>query len=457
MKPPSPTRPASDSEAERARAEGDINQSAHRADFRRTIGGDSAAWLRRDEAVFLHQSLSTPCLNTVQSAQGIALTDGEGRSIIDFHGNSVHQLGYAHPAILAAATQAMHTLPFSPRRYTNRYAVECAEKLTALSGLDRVLFAPGGTEAIGMALKLARLATGKHHTLSLWDSFHGASLDAIAIGGEALFRSQMGPLLPGTHHIPPCDPAHCVYRCGARCNSTCADLVEYTLAKEPDIGAVIIETIRCTDVQVPPADYYRKIREACDRHGALLILDEIPIGLGRTGKMFAYEHYALQPDMVVLGKGLGGGLWPMAALLAKESLNVGQHRALGHYTHEKSSVGSAIALATLQVIESEGLCERAQRIGERVRRAAESFPIPLEIRSIGALIGLEIRAEPASQRIDLAERILYESLKRGLSFKIGQGNVLTLAPPLIIRDDECDHAMEILHAAIQAVVADTER
>ena len=124
--------------------------------------------------------------------------------------------------------------------------------------------------------------------------------------------------LPGTEHAPPCDPASCPFRCGERCTLRCAEYIEYVLDREGDIGAVIIETVRSTDVQVPPPDYYRIIRRACDRNGTLLILDEIPICLGRTGTMFAFEHYDMLPDMVVMGKGLGGAVFPMAALIARK-------------------------------------------------------------------------------------------------------------------------------------------
>ena len=169
---------------------------------------------------------------------------------MDFHGNSVHQVGYRHPHVMAAVRRQFDTLPFSPRRYTNQVAVDLARKLAQLAPdpLGKVLFAPGGALAIGMALKLARVATGRHKTLSLWDSFHGASLDAISIGGEAVFRKGMGPLLPGTEHAPPCDPSSCRFGCGGTCNARCAEYLDYVLGKEEDIGAVIIETIRSTDV-----------------------------------------------------------------------------------------------------------------------------------------------------------------------------------------------------------------
>jgi len=426
-------------------SEGDINLSGRRKAWQdKNLGAKTRALLAEDSRYFLHQSLSTPCLTALKSASGIWLEDLDGRRVMDFHGNSVHQLGHGHPRVVEAVKRALDTLPFSPRRYTNEYAVRLAEKLSVLSGLEKVLFAPGGAEAIGMALKLARLATGRHKTISMWDSFHGASLDAISIGGEALFRSGIGPLLPGTEHVQPCDPRHCHFGCGGTCDARCADYVEYVLQKEEDVAAVVVETVRSTDVQVPPRDYYRKLRAACDRHGALLILDEIPVCLGRTGTMFAFEPYGIVPDMVVLGKGLGGGVFPMAALIARTGLDIAGDRALGHYTHEKSPVGCAAALAALDVIEEEKLLLRSKTLGERalarLRKIKSSAVV--DVRGIGLLLAIELNDA------GLAEEVLYRCLSRGLSFKVGQGNVLVLAPPLIITEAELDRALEIVEQCL---------
>lgn len=441
-------------------AEGDVNLSPLRRTWQEQhIHGATRELLEEDSRYFLHQSLSTPCLNALVSCEGIWLEDAEGRRYMDFHGNSVHQVGYGHPRVIDAVKRQLDTLPFSPRRFTNSAAIDLARKLTSLAPdpLAKVLFAPGGTLAIGMALKLARIATGRHKTLSMWDSFHGASLDAISVGGEAIFRKNMGPLLPGAEHAPPFDPGGCKFGCGGSCNMRCADYIEYVLAKEEDIGAVIIETVRSTDVQVPPAEYYRRIRRACDRHGALLIFDEIPVGLGRTGKMFAFEHYDVVPDMVVLGKGLGGGVFPMAALVAREGLDVARDRALGHYTHEKSSVGCAAALATLEVIEEEALLQRASDLGasalERMRVLKRKHPLIGDVRGIGLLLGIELtrrNGEPARQE---AEQVLYRCLSNGLSFKVGQGNVLVLAPPLIIKREELAGALDIIDEALGTVAS----
>jgi 4-aminobutyrate aminotransferase len=438
-------------------AEGDVNLSPLRSAFESAhVHDETRALLDADAEVFLHQSLSTPCFNALASCEGIWLTDVEGRRIMDFHGNSVHQVGYRHPHVMAAVRTQLDTLPFSPRRYTNATAVALAQKLAALAPepLGKVLFAPGGTLAIGMALKLARLATGRHKTISLWDSFHGASLDAISIGGEALFRKGMGPLMPGTEHAPPCDPSACRFGCGGTCNARCAEYLDYVLGKEEDVGAVVIETVRSTDVEVPPPEYYRVVRDACDRHGALLILDEIPICLGRTGRMFAFEHYEIVPDMVVIGKGLGGAVFPMAALIARGDLDIAADRALGHYTHEKSSVGAAAALATIEVIENEDLLHRSRELGayalDRLREIRTRHTIVSDVRGIGLLLGVELAREGVPARRE-AELVMYECLARGLSFKVGQGNVLTLAPPLVIAREDLDAALAVLDEALTAV------
>ena len=439
-------------------AEGDVNLSPLRRAWERDhVGPAARALLDRDATAYLHQSLSTPCLDALVEAEGIWLADADGRRYMDFHGNNVHQVGYRHPHVIAAIKRQLDTLPFSPRRFTNPAAVELAERLGALAPdpLRKVLLAPGGTLAIGMALKLARVATGRHKTISMWDSFHGASLDAISIGGEAVFRRGMGPLMPGTEHVPPCGPRDCRFGCGTACNARCAEYVDYVLGKEEDVAAVIVETVRCTDVQIPPPAYYRTLRDACDRHGALLILDEVPIGLGRTGTMFAFEHYGIVPDMVVMGKGLGGAVFPLAALVARRDLDVAGDRALGHYTHEKSSVGCAAALATLDVIADEGLLARARDLGARalarLRALAARHPLIGDVRGIGLLLGVELVRPDGSPARREAERVMYACLARGLAFKVGQGNVLNLSPPLVIAEGDLDRALAILDEVLSAV------
>jgi len=433
------------------RSEGDINLTPGRAAWlREQIGAATRALLAQDEALFLRQALSTPCLDVVERAEGIWLIDADGRRIMDFHGNSVHQVGYGHPRVVAAITQQMATLPFSPRRYTNRAAIDLASRLGELApgGPQKVLFAPGGTAAIGMALKLARAATGRHKTVSMWDSFHGASLDAISIGGEAIFRRDAGPLLPGTEHVPPAALAARFFGTDGRAHERLADYIDYVLAVQGDVGAVIAEPMRWTTVEPPPADFWPRVRASCDRHGALLIFDEIPSGLGRTGTMFYCQQTGADPDMLVLGKGLGGGIFPLAALIARAGLDVAADRALGHYTHEKSSVGCAAGLATLDVLRDEALVAKAATLGAtalaRLRALVGDLQGVRAVRGVGLYFGVEL--DDAAR----ADAVMYRCLARGLSFKIGGGTVLTLCPPLTITEAQLDEAFAIVAEALRA-------
>src|SRR2546425_5378775 len=279
-------------------SEGDVTLSPRRRAWAaQNLAPETELLLEEDAKYFLHQSLSTPCLNALKSCRDAWIEDVEGRRYLDFHGNTVHQVGFGHPRVIAAIKKQLDSLSFCTRRYTCEPAIALAKKLSEIApgDLNRVLFAPGGTSAIGMALKLARIATGRFKFISMWDSFHGASLDAISVGGEAVFRKGIGPLLPGCEHVPPPEPRRCPFKCGAACNLSCADYIDYVLEQEGDVAAVIGETVRCTPF-IPPPEYWKRIRAACNEHGALLILDEIPIGLGRTGRMFACGHYDIVPD-----------------------------------------------------------------------------------------------------------------------------------------------------------------
>ncbi len=419
------------------RTEGDVNLSAHRRDWQQANVDDATReTLARDSAVFLHQSLSTPCLSELTDCNGIYLTDAAGRRYMDFHGNSVHQVGHAHPRVIEAVKRQLDELAFCPRRFTNRPAIVLAERLAKLApgNLAKVLFAPGGTAAIGIAMKLARYATGRHKTISMRDSFHGASLDAISVGGEALFRDGLSPLLPGCFHVAwPSAEAD-------------ANAIEKILVEEGDVGAVIAEPMRCTTIERPPNGYWRRVRELCDEHGALLVFDEIPLALGRTGRMFCCEHSGVTPDILVLGKGLGGGVMPMAATIVRADLDIVPQRALGHYTHEKSPVGAAAALATLDVIESDNLLERSRKLGtetlEQLRKLQQCHNAVTDVRGLGLAMGMEVSSP------DTAERVLYDCLKNGLSFKISGGTVLTLTPPLTITDEQIANALSALDDAL---------
>ena len=437
---------------ESMQSEGDLNISPRRTAWaKENIDAETQRWLDLDARYFLRQSLSTPCLNVLSHCEGITLTDLRGRQFMDFHGNNVHQVGFANRRVIDAIKDQMEELAFCTRRYTNVPAIQLAEKLVELApgNLGKILLAPGGTTAIGMALKLARLATGRFKTISMWDSFHGASLDAISIGGETIFRKDIGPLLPGTEHVPPPDCYRCMWGCADDCTFKCVDYIEYVLRKEGDVAAVIAETTRSTSV-IPPKGYWKRVRQACDKYGALLILDEIPHCLGRTGRMFTCENFDVVPDMLVIGKGLGGGIFPLAALIAREDLDVAQDIALGHYTHEKNPVACAAALATIESLEQDDLIANARSMGEHALTRLEAMKERHEsigaARGLGLLMGIELikdhqTKEPA---VDMAEQVMYSALDKGLSFKVTMGNIITLTPPLTITRDEMDKALDIL-------------
>lgn len=446
------------------RSEGDTNITPARETWTRSISDEKTKeMLAQDSRYFLHQAMSTPCLDALVGAEGIYIEDAAGKRYMDFHGNNVHQLGYGHPHVVSRVQQQLAELPFSPRRFTNQIAIDCAKKLTEIAGgeLSRVLFAPGGTSVIGMALKLARYVTGNYKVVSLWDSFHGASLDAISVGGEACFREGMGPLMPGVERIPPAVSYRGAFPSHDGSDVHYADYLEYVIEKEGGIGAFIAEGIRNTDVQIPSKAYWQRIREICDRHNVLLIIDDIPNGMGRSGNWFTYQEFGIEPDILCIGKGLGGGIVPIAAMITKDKYNTASHVSLGHYTHEKSPVGCAAALATIEVIEQQNLLAKVKAdetyMHDRLESMKQHFPLIGDVRGVGLLWGVElvIDRESKERALQAAEQVMYRCLELGMSFKVSQGNVLQLSPPLIIEREDLARALDIVEQAIEEVATDT--
>lgn len=445
------------------RSEGDVNTTPARQAWNASMDDErTQALLKRDSEVFLHQAMLTPCLDTLEAAEGIYIQDATGKKYMDFHGNNVHQLGYGHPHVIKRVQEQIAKLPFSPRRFTNETAIECAEKLTQICGgeLNRVLFAPGGTSAVGMALKLARHITGNYKVVSLWDSFHGASLDAISVGGEACFRQGMGPLMAGVERIPPAVSYRGAFPVADGSDVHYADYLEYVIEKEGGVGAFIAEAVRNTDVQVPSKAYWKRIREICDKHNVMLIIDDIPNGMGRSGEWFTYQAYDIEPDMLCIGKGLGGGLVPIAAMVTKDKYNTAEQISMGHYTHEKSPIGCAAALATMEAIEQDGLLDKAkadsQFMREKLLEMKAKYPVIGDVRGIGMLWGIELVTdhESKARAYDEAEAVLYQCLNNGVSFKVSQGNVIQLSPPLIITREQLTEALAIFEEAIAKVCKD---
>jgi len=434
------------------RLEGDTNLGTRRADWQAgAVSASARDLLAHDEAVFLHQSLSTPCLTALQGAEGAELIEIGGKRILDFHGNGVHQVGHGHPRVVTAIEKTLRTLPFCPRRFTNAPAVALAERLIELAPdrLKRILFAPSGAAANGLALKIARLVTGRHKTVGMEGAFHGASLDTIAVADTPMWRDGLGPMQPGCFHVPwPTAEQD-------------ADDAQAIFEREGDIGAVIVEPMRATTIERPPDAYWRRLRGLCDEHGALLIFDEIPTALGRTGRWFSHEWCGVEPDMLVLGKGLGGGVMPMAAVLMTERCNTIAQHAVGHYTHEKSPVACAAALAMLDIIADDGLVERSEQLGNQMRDALRDrlahHGVVRDVRGWGLAMGVELQVDDAQATELLAQETLYAALVRGLSFKVSRGDILTLTPPLTLTDAQAQRSIDILDAALADALARTRR
>jgi 4-aminobutyrate aminotransferase len=440
----------------------DSNQSAERQSWQaRALDGATRALLEEDRRYFFAQALSTPCLNGVRAAAGLYIEDMAGRRYMDFHGNNVHHVGHAHPRIVAAMKAQLDTLTFAPRRYANAPAVALARGLVEIAppGLTKCLFAPSGNDAMEIALRLVRGATGRYKTIGFWGAFHGAGVAAASVGGEALFRGpSAGPLPPGASHVAP--PV--CYRCpygnapAAGCCLQAMHAIRDILRREGDVAAVVAAPVSASDY-VPPPGFWRAVRAACDESGTLLVFDEVQTGLGKTGRMFACEHDDVAPDVLVLGKALGGGIVPLAAVVSRAELDVLGDVAIGHFTHEKNPVLAAAGLATLDVIRDEGLVERARALGklglERGRELATRHGLVGDVRGLGLQMAIDLVSDHAAKTParEAAERILYLALDRGLSLKVSAGSVLSLSPPLIIREDELERAFSIIDECLALV------
>ena len=445
-----------------AASESDTNLSPERRAWAaRHLDSAARALLAEDERYFLRQSVSTPCLNAVVKAEGIFIEDTAGRRMMDFHGNNVHHIGYGHPRLKRAIAEQMEALPFTPRRYTSEPAVALAGKLAAIApgNLGKVLLTTGGSDAVEVSIKLARAATGRYKTLSFWDAFHGAGFGSAAVGGEALFRSgPIGPLMPGAEHVAPFSSYRCPYGTSSaeESSAACARMIDYVLGREGDVAALIAEPVRAVPY-IPAPGFWQEVRRICDRHGTLLVFDEIPTGLGKTGKMFACEHDGVVPDILVLGKALGGGILPIAAVIARPELDVGADYAFGHYTHEKNPVTARAALATIEIIESEGLVANAASVGatalSRLHDMMAKRALVGDVRGVGLLLGIELVSDRAAKTPANAEaeKVMYLALEKGLSFKTTFGNVLTLTPPVTVTQAQMDRALDIIDECLALI------
>ena len=443
-----------------SKEQGDNNSTKNRKIYNQNLDSETRSWIEEDSKYFLHQALSTPVMNVLSKTEGPYIYDLNGKKYLDLHGNGVHNAGFNNPQVVAAVKAQLDIgLAFTPRRYTNLPAINLAKKLTEITpeGLDRVLFCPGGSEAIEMAVMLAKQITGKWKTISYWDSYHGTGFQASSIGGEEHFTVGNGPMVPGAFHVefPNYYRNPWGYTDQQAIDQEYLRQIRNVLKHNPDIAAIIAEPISATPV-VPSREYWLEIKHLCEQHDIFLIFDEIIEGLGRTGKMFASEHF-VTPDVLVLGKSLGGGVVPFAGIVTKDKYNTLINRSIGHFTHEKNPLCSAAGLAEIEYIEENNLVANAETLGEyllnRLRELQEIYPLIGNIAGKGFHIGVDLvkNRESKERAIEEAEQIMYHCLEEGVAFKIIEGNIITMRPSLVITKDDCDLIVEALTDALEKI------
>ncbi|SDF39833.1 acetylornithine transaminase [Sporomusa acidovorans] len=368
--------------------------------------------------------------------EGPYVYDIEGKKYIDFlAGIAVNVLGHAHPALVkAVADQAGKMIHCSNLYYTEAQAL-LAKKLVALSGLDKAFFGNSGAEANEGAIKLARkygktIAADKVDIIAAEHSFHGRTLATLTATGQPKYQHGYEPLPGGFKHVP------------------FNDLAALAAVVSDKTCAVMLEPIQGEGgVNIPDKDYLAKVRQLCDKYGALLILDEIQSGIGRTGKMFAYELFGIKPDIVTLAKGLAGGV-PIGAFITTDKVAA----AFGPGDHGTTFGGNPLACAAanavLKVIEEEKLLENAQTIGDylvaKLNRLKNKFPALItEVRGKGLIVGAKL-TRPGRD-------IVNECMNQGAIINCTAGDVLRFVPPLIITKDHVDEMTAILEKTLAAV------
>ena len=385
----------------------------------------------------LAQTSDAPLGLEISRAEGSWLIAADGRRYLDFiAGIGVSALGHGHPEVTAAieaqARRHLHVMVYG--EYVIESQVRFGRRLTELlpAEITRVYFTNSGAEAIEGALKTARKFTGRAGFVAFDGAYHGDTMGALALAGNPAFRAPFGALPGPVHHLPFGDEAAL-----ARIDAT--------------IAAVVIEPVQAEGgVRIAEARFMRALRERCDRTGALLIFDEVLTGFGRTGKLFALEHFGLVPDIIVMAKALGGGL-PLGAFCGRDDLigTLSHDPPLGHITtFGGHPLSCAAGLAMLEVIVRERLSERAAVIGaELIRRivAMRSSKITA-VRGLGLLVGIEFRDGESARRFVAA------TIGRGviINWTLNAEKVVRLAPPLTIATDEIDFALDAMQAALDA-------
>ena len=423
------------------------------------------------------------------SGDGAILRDSAGKEYIDASsGAAVSCLGHSHPDVLAAMHAQLDKVAYAHTSFfTSQVAEELADDLVAHApaGIAHVLFVSGGSEAIEAALKLARqyfVERGepqRRHIIARRQSYHGITLGALAIGGRQRQREQFAPLLIKTHHVSPVyeyrerRPEEMPQSYGERLAQELENKIEEL--GEENVIAFVAETVAGATLGAAPAvpGYFKRVREICDRHGVLLLLDEVMCGMGRTGTLHACEQEGISPDLMALAKGLGGGCAPIGALLMQDKIFDVVARGSGSFQHGHTYMGHplacAAALAVQSVIRRDKLLDNVKAQGAYLaRRLNERFgnhPFVGDVRGRGLLQGVELVADrsgkaPFDPRLELNARVKAQAMARGLMVYPTGGTVdgiagdhVLLAPPFIIDNALVDTIVERLGEAIDAATA----
>lgn len=389
--------------------------------------------------------------------EGVYVEAVDGRRYLDFSsGLAVTNTGHNHPRVLEAARRQMERLVHTGGVFYNEATVAAAEALVSVTppGLDMLFFSNSGAEAVEGALKLARFVTGRQGIVSFTGAFHGRTLGAVSVTtSSARYRKRYHPLLPSVYQVP---YPHC-FRCPfrkdpGRCELCCLWYLEQTLRHHIDpeeVAAVIIEPFLGEGGYVPaPVEFLRGLRTICDRHGILLIFDEVQSGMGRTGSWFAADHYGVVPDVLVVAKGIASG-FPLSALVSRRDIM--EHWPSGAHgtTFGGNPVSCAAATATISVIRDEGLLDSARRIGElartRLKELAVRSPAIGDVRGFGCMIGVEFVDSAGNPDGAACEKVLAHCLAEGvILINCGpERNVVRFIPPLIVTQEETERALAI--------------
>jgi 4-aminobutyrate aminotransferase/(S)-3-amino-2-methylpropionate transaminase len=404
------------------------------------------------------------------SGSGARVTDVDGNVYLDFAGGiGVMNIGHSHPEVVAAiqAQAALYTHTCAHVLTPPPY-VELARRLTEIMPghfAKKTLLVNSGAEAVENAIKIARAATGRSGVIAFENSFHGRTNLALALTGKVRpYRQNFGPFATNVHTLP----YPYVYRCpqhsgtdGAECHEWRDALEQAFLTRIPadQVAAIIVEPVQGEGgFVVPPAHFLPELREICTRHGILLVIDEVQSGFGRTGKMFAIEHFGVEPDLMLMAKSLAGGL-PLAAVVGRDTyMDAPLPGGLGG-TYGGNPVACAAALAVLDVFARDGLADRGRALGERAMARmsgwTDRYPLVGEVRGLGAMVATELVTDRAKRTpaTDAAARILIEARERGLILiKAGLfDNVIRLLMPLVTTDDELAEGLDILEEALDIV------